>query len=150
MTGSLFFLCFRMLLKSASLILLVSLLIKSTAARIGEFDAMHFDLFVSSAFLMLSFCMAPGAQRCSSLCNRRAVSAQVLILEQVHELSQENGICSQLNANCVCGKTLEWKDLAFQRATLLPRLFTDGKVRLCFLMKMISAGLIKDLNRVYI
>jgi hypothetical protein len=43
--------CFRMLLKSASLILLVCLLIKSTAARIGEFDAaMHFDLFVSSAF----------------------------------------------------------------------------------------------------
>jgi hypothetical protein len=66
-----FFLCFRMLLKSASLILLVCLLIKSTAARIGEFDAaMHFDLFVSSAFFNAhSVCVtwAPGAQSSSAL-----------------------------------------------------------------------------------
>jgi hypothetical protein len=81
------------------------------------------------------------------------VSAQVLISERVHEAlsSRKNGICSQLNANCVCGKTLEWKDLAFQRVTLLPRIFADGKVKLSFLLRCYRSGsLIKDLIQVCI
>jgi len=114
-------LCFRMLLKSASLILLVCLLIKSTAARIGEFDAaMHFDLFVSSAFLMLIAFVWLGLRGLSAQ-RRSSLSALVAVL-WVHKcwferagIVHELGICSQLNANCVCGKTLQWKDLAFQR-----------------------------------